>query len=68
MGDTGWQVRAVDTVLQNCYSIFVSNALTGNAGVNTSTDISGCRTRIEARVGGNAGGGVELMIPSDWLP
>jgi len=24
MADTHWQVRAIDTVLQNCFSIFVS--------------------------------------------
>lgn len=54
MADTGWQVRAIDTVLQNCFSIFVSQATFLQHRWSFSANSAGDRTMSEL--------GIEVVV------
>lgn len=38
IADAGWQVRVIDTILQNCFSIFVGFLLATHPTVDVSSD------------------------------
>lgn len=38
IADAGWQVRVIDTILQNCFSIFVGSSLPFTLYVSSDAD------------------------------